>query len=280
MTSTHSSAEKQGWVVRWKYEMTAKALRPGIWALKDGGYFLRTRLLDPRSGKFVEYRRVLRDVTLNQAERERYRLRCDARDLASGRKQAPMLWSTYAASLFESKTNEGKIQSAKGREKWATTLRRLIPAFGHFYVDELRLAHLIAWRNEVARWIKHGMPSIRKRDAGKRVLVKLSPATANGWISILRVICRAMTKHFELARDPSDGVEYFSVPRTYTREEPNALTTQQSAAFVARMKALYPQHYAMVHETERMQAHYSTAQRDEMLIAVSRVAGALVPEQG
>jgi hypothetical protein len=132
--------------------MTAMALRPGIWALKDGGSFLRTRLLDPRSGKFVEYQRVLRDVTLNQAERERYRLRCDARDLASGRKQAPMLWSAYAASLFESKTNEGKIQSAKGREKWAITLRRLIPAFGHFYVDELRLAHLIAWRNDVARW--------------------------------------------------------------------------------------------------------------------------------
>jgi integrase len=90
------------------------------------------------------------------------------------------------------------------------------------------------------------MPSIRKRDAGKKALVKLSPATANGWISILRVICRAMTKHFELPRDPSDGVEYFSVPRTYTREEPNALTTPQSAAFVARMKQLYCQHYAMV----------------------------------
>ncbi len=106
------------------YEMTAKALRPGIWALKDGGGFLRTRLLDPRSGKFVEYQRVFRNVTLNQAERERYRLRCDARDLANGRKQAPPLWSVYAASLFESKVNEGKIPSAKGREKWPATIPR------------------------------------------------------------------------------------------------------------------------------------------------------------
>ncbi len=247
MTSTNSSAAAaQKWVTRWKYEMSAKALRRGIWALKEGGYFLRTRVVDPRSGKVVELQRVLRDVTLTQAEREKYRLRCDAQDLVSGRRQTPMLWSTYAASLFESKVNEGKIQSAKGREKWATTLRRLIPAIGHFYVDELRLAHLIAWRNELARWMRHGMPSIRKRDAGKKVLVKLAPATANGWISILRVVCRAMTKHFELERDPSDGVEYFAVPRTYTREQPNALTTPQSAAFVAKMKELYPQHYAMV----------------------------------
>jgi len=102
-----SSTAGQKWVVRWKYEMTAKALRPGIWGLKDGGFFLRTRVMDPRSGKFVEYQRVLRDVTLNQAEREKFRLRSDARDLASGRKQAPTLWSSYAASLFEAKVMRG-----------------------------------------------------------------------------------------------------------------------------------------------------------------------------
>ena len=35
-----SSSAAQKWVVRWKYAMTAKALRPGIWALKDGGFFV------------------------------------------------------------------------------------------------------------------------------------------------------------------------------------------------------------------------------------------------
>jgi hypothetical protein len=241
-----SSAATQKWVVRWKYEMTAKALRPGIWALKDGGYFLRTRVLDPRSGKFVEYQRVIRDVTLNQAERERYRLRSGAQDLVSGRKQAPTLWSSYAASLFEAKVNEGRIKSAKGREKWVTTLSRLIPALGHLYVDEIRPAHLIAWRNEAARWMRDGMPSIRKRDRGTKRLVHLAPATANGWIAILRVICGAMKKHFELERDPSEAVEYFPLPRKYTREEPNALTACQTNAFLAKMRELHPQHHAMV----------------------------------
>ena len=215
MTSMNSSAEAQKWVVRWKYEMTAKALRPGIWALKDGGYFLRTRVIDPRSGKVVEYQRVIRDATLNQAEREKHRLRSDAHDLVSGRKQAPTLWSSYAASLFEAKVNEGKIKSAKGREKWATTLARLIPVLGHLYVDEIRPAHLIAWRNEMARWMRDGMPSIRKRDEGKNKIVPLAAATANGWMAIIKVVCGAMTKHFELERDASDALEYFPVPRTY-----------------------------------------------------------------
>lgn len=242
-----SSAAAQKWVVRWKYEMTAKALRPGIWALRDGGFFLRTRVLDPRTGKFVEYQRVLRDVTLNQADRAKYRLRCDAQDLVSGRRQAPTLWSGYAASLFEAKVNEGRIKSAKGREKWATTLARLIPALGHLYVDEIRPAHLIGWRNDVARWMRDGMPSIRKRDAGKSKRVKLAPATANGWIAILKVICGAMAKHFELERDPSEAVDYFPVPRTYTREQPNALTPAQASAFLGKMRELHPQHYAMTY---------------------------------
>jgi hypothetical protein len=243
----NSSAEAQKWVVRWKYEMTAKPLRPGIWALKDGGFFLRTRVLDPRCGRFVEYQRVLRDVTLNQVEREKFRLRCDALDLVNGRKQTPTLWSSYAAWLFEAKVNEGKIKSAKGREKWATTLKRLIPALGHFYVDELRHAQLLAWRSEVARWMRDGMPSIRKRDEGKNKRVKLAPATANGWIAVVRVICGAMTKHFELQRDPSEALEYFPVPRTYTREQPNALPPAQASAFLSKMRELYPQHYAMTY---------------------------------
>jgi hypothetical protein len=90
------------------------------------------------------------------------------------------------------------------------------------------------------------MPSTRKRDEGKNRIVRLSPVTANGWLSILKVICAAMTKHYELARDPAKPVEYFSAPRIYTREQPNALTAAQIPIFAAKMKELHPQHYAMV----------------------------------
>lgn len=102
------------------------------------------------------------------------------------------------------------------------------------------------WRDQVGRWIRGGVPSIRKRDAGKNRIVELSPITANGWLSILKVICAAMTRHYELARDPAKPVEYFPVPRIYTREQPNALTAAHVPVVVAKTKELHPQHFAMV----------------------------------
>ena len=63
------------------------------------------------------------------------------------------------------------------------------------------------------------MPSRQKREAGK--LVPLSPVTANGWISIVKFICGAMVRHFDL--DPTRSLEYFangpcsSPPRTFGR---------------------------------------------------------------
>jgi hypothetical protein len=75
--------------------------------------------------------------------------------------------------------------------------------------------------------------------------VPLSPVTANGWISILKVICGAMVRHFDLDRDPTRSLEYFATPRTYTLEEPNSLSGDQVPVFLAKMKELHPTHYAM-----------------------------------
>ncbi len=40
-------------------------------------------------------------------------------------------------------------------------------------------------------------------------------------------------------------IEYLPVPRTYTREQPNALAPAQVGEFLAKMKRLHPAHYAM-----------------------------------
>ncbi len=241
-----SSEVKNRWVRRWRYVM-APTPRPGIWRLKDGGYFVRVRVTDPRTGHRHQCARALRgsNVTIWDAVRVRDQLRHEERDRVEGRIQSLPLWSEYAASLLEAKVAEGKLKSSKSRERWGNVLRRLIPAFGRLRVNELRTADLATWRDQVARWIRDGMPSIRKRDEGKAILVKLSPVTANGWLSILKVICAAMTKHYELARDPATAIEYFPTVRTYTREQPNALTGAQMPVFLATMKERHPEHYAM-----------------------------------
>ncbi len=140
-------------------------------------------------------------VTVRDAIRVRDRLRYEGRERIEGKIRSLPLWGEYAASLLEAKVAEGRLSSSKSRERWGNVLGRLIPAFGRLRVDELRTADLVAWRDEVGRWLRDGMPSSRTRDKGK--LVRLSPTTANGWISILKVICAAMTKHYELARDPA-----------------------------------------------------------------------------
>jgi hypothetical protein len=185
------------------------------------------------------------NVTIWDAIRVRDQLRQEGRDRAAGKIRSTPLWSDYAVSLLEAKVAEGKLKSSKSRERWANVLKRLLPVFGRLHVDELRTADLVGWRDQVARWMRDGMPSTRKSDQGKSRLVTLSPVTANGWISILKVICAAMAKHYELARDPSKPIEYFPTARTYTREQPNALTGEQMPLFLAKMKERHREHYAM-----------------------------------
>jgi hypothetical protein len=53
---------------------------------------------------------------------------------------------------------------------------------------------------------------------------------------------------FRLPADPTEGIRSFdtSQHRTYTREQPNALTAPELRDFLAHVRELYPQHYAMV----------------------------------
>ena len=242
----HSSEGKNQWVRRWRYVM-APTSRLGIWRLKDGGYFVRVRVTDPRTGRRVQCARA------SWADRDDLGRHSGPGPASTRGARARRGGDPVAAALervrgivVRGKVAEGKLSSSKSRERWGNVLTRLIPVFGRLRVDELRTADVVVWRDQVARWIRDGMPSTRKRDEGKQKIVKLSPVTANGWLSILKVICAAMTKHYELARDPAKPVEYFPAPRTYTREQPNALTAAQIPIFAAKMKELYPQHYAMV----------------------------------
>jgi Phage integrase family len=244
----NSSEAATKWVTRWRCQMAPTPTRRGVWRLKGGGFLVRARVTDPRTGREYQIARTLRGpvVTLREALRVQMELRDEGRDRSADRTRSRLLWSEYTASLFEAKVAEGKLTSAASRERWANALSRLVPAFGEMHVDDLRHADVVAWRDRVARWIREGMPSSRKRDIGTGKTVKLSPITANGWISILKTICSAMKKDFDLDRNPAARIEYFPRPRTYTREQPNALTARQVPIFLAKIAELHPNHYAMV----------------------------------
>jgi integrase len=70
---------------------------------------------------------------------------------------------------------------------------------------------------------------------------------ANGWLAILRVITKAAKRELGLPGDAAEGVAYFDTSEhaTYTEEEPNALEPEKVSEFLACMREVYPQHYAM-----------------------------------
>jgi len=158
-------------------------------------------------------------------------------DLRSGIDKRPTSipsFGEFAASLLERKVAKGEIRSAKSRERWGNTLEHhLLPAFAGVFLDELRKQDIEGWLAEQGRAVQ------AKRH---------SPVTVNGWLSILRVILNTAAAEYELPRNPIALVNDLdaSTWHTYTEEEPNSLTPDEVPTFLAKMRELYPQHFAYV----------------------------------
>lgn len=241
------------WVERWGYAVSAKPTRPGIWRLKTGGFLVRVRANEPRTGRRVSKTRALPSArTVAEAQLERDRLHAELRAEARGERPSTTTFSAYAASLLEQKILRGKLKSQATREWWRDALKVLIPAFGPLDITELRKQDIDHWLStQVARWMREGRPIQRKRRVkGKLVDVEIlhppSPRTINGWLRVLRVICHAARNDYDLHRSAFDGIDFFEEGRAYTREAPNALPPEVVPLFLAKARELFPQHYAMI----------------------------------
>lgn len=232
--------EQQQWQKRWKNWVRPTKL-PGVWERKEGGYVVRARALDPTTDKIREVRKVLPEA--NEATAYKW-LQDELERIRSGMPvSAPLQkprFADYAVSLLEKKIAVGKIKSASGREKWRYTLEHLITgatgvtAFGEMFMDQIRAEHIEQWQLEVASLIAAG---------------KYAPTTANGWLNILKVIFKAAKRELRLATNPAEGIESFDTSEhaTYTEEEPNSLTAEETQRFLACMREEFPQHYAITY---------------------------------
>lgn len=227
-------AQPIAWVSRWGDVIAAKPDAPGVWRRKAGGFRVRGRVTDPRTGKLREVNRALPDA---RTKRDAVAiLSAELAKVAAGeaeRTGALPHFADWAATVFERKVAEGRILSASGREKWAIILRaHLVPAFGEFFVDKLCAADIERWKVAAGQKIRSG---------------KLSPNTANTILSVLRVITSSAADEFDIA-DACRKVKPFDTRghRTYTEEQPNSLAPADVPRFLDVMQRLYPQHYAFV----------------------------------
>jgi len=216
---------------------------PGVFERKGGGYVVRARVKDPMTGRMREIKKVLDDqderAAYNWLEEEKSRIRLC---IGSASTHKPR-FGDFAVSLLEKKIATRDLRSALTEERWKHALVHLIagttspsgdfvPGFGELAIDEIRIAHVDRWKVGHAGMIERG---------------EYSPNTVNGWLSILRVILKAASREFELPRTLVEDIANFDASDhvTYSEEEPQSLTPAQVKEFLALMRTLYPQHYAM-----------------------------------
>ena len=225
------------WQQRWR-SWVAPTKLAGVFRRKEGGCLVRARVKERATGRTIEIKKVLPDADEATAFKwlsdEKARVRAG---VASAQQVKPR-FADYAVSLLERKTVTKEIKSARSHERWKYTLEHLVgetegvPGFGEMFLDEIRITHVEAWRTGIAKLIAQK---------------KYAPTTANGWLNIFCHIMKRATREHELARNPVEGVRAFDTSEhvIYSEEEPNALTGEEAANFLACMKEEFPEQYAM-----------------------------------
>jgi integrase len=222
------------WVKQWGSWIAPAPVKPGVFRRKEGGFLIRGRITDPRTGKQREVRQNLTGVdaldAYNRLQDELAMVRDGLKPTGPAKR---IRFTEFAASLFEHKLKTGRVKSAKSRQKWESVIRlHLAPVFGDLFVDAIRRTDIKAWKESMGEMIQAG---------------ELHPNTANDRLALLGRILTAAAVEFEWERNPMTGMDRFDTSEhpTYTEEEPNSLTVEEVRRFLAALKGALPQHFAM-----------------------------------
>jgi integrase len=234
---------KTNWIMKFNVWIAPNPIRPGVWRRKEGGFLVRGRSRDPRTGHRIEVRKVYTET--EDADQAFQFLHDQLRQAREGgaAKQPQKLptFREYAKLLMERKIARGKLKSGKSRERWdSITKNHLNPAFGDFFIDQIRKTDVEDWLTRAAQ--------ARKPADGDLQGERYSPTTVNDWLALLRVILSAAVADYDLERNPVARVDDVdtSEHHTYTAEEPNSLTVDELGRFLVATRNLYPQHFGVV----------------------------------
>jgi integrase len=222
------------WIKRWNSWIAAKPVKPGVFRRKEGGFLIRGKPTDPRTGKRIEIRLNLPHVDPHAAYLRLQQEIVNVQEGSRPQKATKIRFSDYIVSLFERKIRKRKIKSMKSRVVWFNVMKvHLLPVFGDFFIDAIRRQDVEHWLDGAAKRVESG---------------EYSPVTVNNWLRQLKVIMSAAAREFEWQRDPVAGIEYLdtSTHATYTEEQPNSLSPDEVSRFLSLIKERHPQHFAMV----------------------------------
>lgn len=225
------------WVYKWNDWVSGAPELPGVYRRRDGGYHVRARAADPRTGKLREVNNALPDCkrareAASILETKLAAIRSGAAS-PSARSKMPS-FATYAVELMERRINDGTIRAPMTKRQWAWALETfLVPAFGDVLIDRLGPTDVEAWKAKMA-------PKIKAKE--------YAPTSLNDVMKILRTICAAAVIEFDV-KDPMRGVSNFDTRthRTYTPEDPNSMPPDRVGEFLDLARTAVPDHYAMIY---------------------------------
>jgi integrase len=213
---------------------------PGVFRLNQATYWIRAKVVDPRTGKNKEIDRVLDGVTAHEAAQKRDDLINDVKQSVQQARRVRV--GEFAKSWIESKAL--KLDSTTLRTYADALENHILPALGDYYYDALSPTDVQRWIDDalLRGWTSEKRGS--KRSKTKGVRRSYSRDTVRGWFRVFRTMTRDAMAALELQRDPTLRI---TMPEESCEEdEANSLSPTQLAAFLTAMRTRYPQHYALV----------------------------------
>jgi hypothetical protein len=206
---------------------------PGVWRLKEGGYWIRARAKNPRTEKLVEINRVVQAGSPADAAAILHEAKQVIRQGDSQQKAYPR-FADYAVSLLEQKIVAKELNGKNSIGCWKQCLKILISAkledgtvLGQVFIDKIKRQDLEYLRDEMARWGK-------------------APATTNRRLEILCVVVNSFVSKYDFPVNPALRFKLLekSSWRTYTHEQPNSLEPSELQEFLDLCLERYPTYYA------------------------------------
>lgn len=213
---------------------------PGVFRLDQATYWIRAKVVDPRTGKPREIDRVLDGVTAHEAAQKRDSLINEIKEPIEHAQKLRV--GEFARSWIESKTL--KLDSSTARTYADALENHILPALGDLYYDVLTQRDVQRWIDDalLRGWTSEKRGS--KREKTKTVRKAYTRDTVAGWFRVFRTMTRDAMVALSLTRDPT--LRIVLPEASADDDESNALTPAELAAFLDAMKHDYPQHYALI----------------------------------
>lgn len=199
-----------------------------------GGHVVRSRPVDPRTGRPVDRARFVPGA-LRAAVKAKRQDESEIEELGAVKRTK---FRAYVTSWYARKLPGLAMETAS---RYRVSLdEHILPTFGGWYVDAITSDELVAWRD--ARAAATYVP----KGEGARSPQTYSARTVNGWVRLIRQVLADAFTELRLGPSPAARLHALPEPAVYTDADPNLLTAEELSTFLAALRETSPNFYPLV----------------------------------